>query len=42
VLEQYPPDGREEGGVGDALLVMRRPGLLENEHVVGAGERWSW
>jgi len=31
--------GGEEGGVGDALLVVRQPSLLEDEHVVGAGER---
>ena len=31
--------GREEGGVGDGFLIMSKPGLLEHEHVVGAGER---
>ena len=39
VLERYPPDGREEGGVGDVLLVVRQLGRLEDEHVVGARER---
>ena len=28
----------EEGGVGDALLIVREPSLLKDEHVVGAGE----
>ena len=28
----------EEGGVGNALLVVRQPCLLEDEHVVGVGE----
>jgi hypothetical protein len=29
----------EEGGVGDGLLIIGQAELLENQHVVGSGER---
>jgi len=31
--------GREEGGVGDDLLVVDQAKLLENQHVVGSSKR---